>query len=730
MPRYYVRTAAGTRGPIPGNEVHALIVSRALQESDLIKREGDRYWHPVSSVRGLHAGGAAPVPSAEQAPAALPATTPVTAETGSSASPGGSVSTSRPSKARPGLVLIVGVSILSSLVTGLVVGVASSPREAAQALSSRPSSDMTAPSHSLPKPGGSAADTQEVRQRDADRTFSSATSALSAERFVESEGLFFQLHQANPDDVRYLVGLGRSRAGRGDASGAAIAFRDAIRVDREHADAWSGLGNALAQQDEMKLAVQAWERAAALAPSRVEFSFRLMLVYAATGLWERALPLAERVVGEVGGAPPTGIEAAQRELGLRVLGDGYLSVGRESDARRVFEEVLSHDPSNDFAILVLGRVAARQGRTIDAKSLLGRIQSKSAEASFELAGVAIAERDLDGAARFMEQALRMDGASGDRWLSFAVIQFGRGDISSAMAAADQALSRDSRSHSIRMMRARALLRLNRFEEALSEIEQADTLGAKRSEVLELRGLALHGLRRHDEAEPVLRRAFELGSSLEGAIALVEILNEREAWLESASVLMKLADVDSGNADKWRELCGDMYRMEAVRRDERGDMDGAISHYKLAMDVNPSNGNKAILVASLSLKALRLMASGEYSPARAVVREILPFDSAEASRLGKLIADGERVQAAPSFPVQQAAPAPSGDFFESHIVSDFDGFEHGNLYEFSNGQIWKQTDFHISIRIRVHPRVYVFREGSGWMMKVDGVDRSVRVERIR
>lgn len=65
MPKYFIRTADGTRGPFPGKEVQALIEANGLQPNDLIRQEGDRHWHPVSAVRGLR-GSTASVPIAEQ----------------------------------------------------------------------------------------------------------------------------------------------------------------------------------------------------------------------------------------------------------------------------------------------------------------------------------------------------------------------------------------------------------------------------------------------------------------------------------------------------------------------------------------------------------------------------------------------------------------------------------------------------------------------------------------
>ena len=58
LPKYFIRSAEGTRGPLPGKEVQAMIVAGRLQPDDLLRLEGDRTWHPVRAVRGLRDGSA------------------------------------------------------------------------------------------------------------------------------------------------------------------------------------------------------------------------------------------------------------------------------------------------------------------------------------------------------------------------------------------------------------------------------------------------------------------------------------------------------------------------------------------------------------------------------------------------------------------------------------------------------------------------------------------------
>jgi len=81
------------------------------------------------------------------------------------------------------------------------------------------------------------------------------------------------------------------------------------------------------------------------------------------------------------------------------------------------------------------------------------------------------------------------------------------------------------------------------------------------------------------------------------------------------------------------------------------------------------------------------------------------------------------------PLVPTVPATS-DTIETKIDDDFEGYEEGNLYELANGQIWKQVDYKYSYRYSYRPDVIIYRDGSRYYMKVDGMTDKVQVERIK
>lgn len=68
--------------------------------------------------------------------------------------------------------------------------------------------------------------------------------------------------------------------------------------------------------------------------------------------------------------------------------------------------------------------------------------------------------------------------------------------------------------------------------------------------------------------------------------------------------------------------------------------------------------------------------------------------------------------------------------ESRIDGEFSGWEGETIVKLANGQIWQQTEYHYTYHYAYGPSVIVYRSGSGYKMKVDGVDKAVGVELLR
>lgn len=82
------------------------------------------------------------------------------------------------------------------------------------------------------------------------------------------------------------------------------------------------------------------------------------------------------------------------------------------------------------------------------------------------------------------------------------------------------------------------------------------------------------------------------------------------------------------------------------------------------------------------------------------------------------------------PNGSAVVVPSQSVIESRIDGDFEGWSGDTIFKLQNGQIWQQVNYHYRYSYKYSPKVIIFRAGSGYKMKVDGVSGEVQVKRIR
>jgi len=73
---------------------------------------------------------------------------------------------------------------------------------------------------------------------------------------------------------------------------------------------------------------------------------------------------------------------------------------------------------------------------------------------------------------------------------------------------------------------------------------------------------------------------------------------------------------------------------------------------------------------------------------------------------------------------------SSEVIESKIDGDFDGFENGKLFKLMNGQIWEQIDFTFHYTYKFMPNVTIYKDGASYKMIVEGVDKVIKVRRIK
>ncbi len=95
--------------------------------------------------------------------------------------------------------------------------------------------------------------------------------------------------------------------------------------------------------------------------------------------------------------------------------------------------------------------------------------------------------------------------------------------------------------------------------------------------------------------------------------------------------------------------------------------------------------------------------------------------------GKLHTLGESIRVSSSVSVPSVGTV--GDVIESKIDGDFEGWDGETVVKLTNGQIWKQTQYHYEYHYAFMPDVLIYKSGSRYKMLVEGTDEAVYVERL-
>ncbi len=327
---------------------------------------------------------------------------------------------------------------------------------------------------------------------------------LSQGRMDEAGDLFGELLDERPDDrllMSFLIDALR-RARRGEEAEARLsAF---LENDPEFLRAWLSLAEIRSERGDHEGAAETLQRAREALPGEPEIERVLAIELYRIGQPERALAAVERLLAAHPG------EAAGAYLRALVL----LELEREEAAEGQLVALLSDDPENLDAALLLAGVRERQGRLEEAAAAVDEVERKlrdrgsgerAARARLELAQIWARGGDWDRVLGIVEELReRDDGGEMDLLRAEALRQLERPEDALAVLAAvpaDGPLGRRAAAG-----QAEILFELARDAEAQARLRPlADSA---EPDDLELAAEVYQRLERHAEAIPLLLRAVE------------------------------------------------------------------------------------------------------------------------------------------------------------------------------------------------------------------------------
>jgi len=91
---------------------------------------------------------------------------------------------------------------------------------------------------------------------------------------------------------------------------------------------------------------------------------------------------------------------------------------------------------------------------------------------------------------------------------------------------------------------------------------------------------------------------------------------------------------------------------------------------------------------------------------------------------------ERIAAARSPSPSESQSPGTADVIESRIDGEFSGWEGETIFKLQNGQVWQQSSYAYKYKYAYSPEVLIYRSGSVYKMRVNGVDGEIAVRRLR
>jgi hypothetical protein len=65
-----------------------------------------------------------------------------------------------------------------------------------------------------------------------------------------------------------------------------------------------------------------------------------------------------------------------------------------------------------------------------------------------------------------------------------------------------------------------------------------------------------------------------------------------------------------------------------------------------------------------------------------------------------------------------------------IDGTFEGWDGETIFKLTNGQIWQQASYAYTYHYAYRPDVLIYKDGSVYKMKVEGVDKAITVKRLK
>lgn len=351
---------------------------------------------------------------------------------------------------------------------------------------------------------------------DHDAQTKAGTFLLLANQYNDAQALAKRMLQRNPNDVEGQILLANALAGLKDMDGAVQAFEKAVAMDPSRSGTYSELGSAQAVKGDKAKAEEAFRKAVAIDPKSAPAHLSLSNFLWANG--DRAQ--AEQEIKTALQIDPKNItanramamyymltnrpEAAEPHLKIVAdltpgpipkyfLAEYYLRLNRVDDARAVLQPLTKSDDTFVGGAIRLARVEIAAGKNADAHRLLESVlarEPKNAEALVTRGRLFLSEGNTVNALTALQTAVEANPRSIDAHLALAQTYEARSAVKEATTAYNDALKVDGNNLDARIGLARVRINSGNAADALPLIVK---VVEERPNSVDARLLLVHGL---------------------------------------------------------------------------------------------------------------------------------------------------------------------------------------------------------------------------------------------
>jgi hypothetical protein len=80
--------------------------------------------------------------------------------------------------------------------------------------------------------------------------------------------------------------------------------------------------------------------------------------------------------------------------------------------------------------------------------------------------------------------------------------------------------------------------------------------------------------------------------------------------------------------------------------------------------------------------------------------------------------------------EESKPTGTSDVIESQIDGEFHGWDGETIFKLTNGQIWQQAQYDYEYEYAYRPEVTIYKTTGGYKMKVEDMEDTIYVKRIK